>query len=238
MAGVVEHSRSDTIARRGLMLVLSSPSGAGKTTLSRALLDADGSVALSVSVTTRPPRLGEVEGRDYHFIDAARFRSMVETHQLLEWARAFDHLYGTPRAFVDQALGAGRDVLFDIDWQGTQQLRERARSDLVSIFVLPPSAGALEGRLRTRAQDSDEVIRQRMHKAAEEMSHWAEYDYVVVNKDLERAFAEVRSILAAERLRRDRQTGLSAYVRGLQAGCEAVPMGAVANNVGPSPRAC
>ena len=218
MAGAPDHSRGDIIARRGLMLVLSSPSGAGKTTLSRVLLDADPGVALSVSVTTRPPRVGEVEGRDYHFIDVARFESMVRNLELLEWAHVFDHCYGTPREFVERALGAGRDVLFDIDWQGTQQLREKARSDLVSIFVLPPSAEVLERRLRTRAQDSDEVIRRRMHKAADELSHWAEYDYVVLNNELEQAFAEVRSILSAERLRRERQTGLSTYVRMLQAG--------------------
>lgn len=218
MAGVLDRTQGDSIARRGLMLVLSSPSGAGKTTLSRALLKADRNVELSVSVTTRPSRVGEVEGRDYHFIDLARFKSMVENSELLESACVFDHWYGTPRAFVEQALGAGRDVLFDIDWQGTQQLREKARSDLVSIFVLPPSAEVLERRLRTRAQDSDEIIRRRMHKAADELSHWAEYDYVVLNKDLERAFGELRSILAAERLRRERQTGLSAYVRMLQAG--------------------
>jgi guanylate kinase len=218
MVGAPESFRSSRIDRRGLMLVLSSPSGAGKTTLSRALLDADNGVALSVSITTRPPRPGEVEGRDYHFIDLARFTAMANNGELLEWANVFDHLYGTPRALVDQTLGMGRDVLFDIDWQGTQQLREKARSDLVSIFVLPPSAEALEQRLKTRAQDSDEVIRRRMHKAADELSHWAEYDYVVVNQDLDRAFAEIKSILAAERLRRERQTGLSGFVRSLQAG--------------------
>jgi guanylate kinase len=218
MAGVLDQSEGDVIARRGLMLVLSSPSGAGKTTLSRALLKADRDVALSVSVTTRPSRVGEVEGQDYHFIDLARFDSMVKNSELLEWANVFDHWYGTPRTFVEQALGAGRDVLFDIDWQGTQQLREKARSDLVSIFVLPPSAAILEQRLRTRAQDSDEVIRRRMHKAGDELSHWAEYDYVVLNNNLERAFGDVKSILAAERLRRERQTGLSAHVRMLQAG--------------------
>ncbi len=204
------------IARRGLMLVLSSPSGAGKTTLSRRLLEADKSVELSVSVTTRKQRPGEVDGRDYHFIDAARFDAMVRKNELLEWAEVFGHRYGTPRAPVETALAAGRDVLFDIDWQGTQQLREKADRDLVSIFVLPPSIPDLERRLRTRAQDSDEVIHARMTKAADEMSHWAEYDYVVINTDIERAFAEVRSILAAERLKRERQIGLSAFVRELQ----------------------
>src|SRR6266404_6515750 len=187
--------QSDAVARRGLMLVLSSPSGAGKTTLSRRLLDADPTVALSVSVTTRKQRPGEIDGRDYHFIDAARFDAMVKRGELLEWAQVFGHRYGTPRAPVEAALARGRDVLFDIDWQGTQQLRERADRDLVSIFVLPPSIPDLERRLRTRAQDSDEVIHARMAKAADEMSHWAEYDYVVINKDIEDAFTEVQAIL-------------------------------------------
>ena len=211
------HQQENAIARRGLMLVLSSPSGAGKTTLSRKLLDADPRVELSVSVTTRKQRPGEVDGRDYLFIDAARFDDMVKTGELLEWAQVFGHRYGTPRTPVEAALAGGRDVLFDIDWQGTQQLREKADRDLVSIFVLPPSIPDLERRLRTRAQDSDNVIHARMTKAADEMSHWAEYDYVVINTDIDRAFAEVRSILAAERLKRERQTGLSAFVRRLQA---------------------
>jgi guanylate kinase len=205
------------VARRGLMLVLSSPSGAGKTTLSRELLRADPGVELSVSVTTRKQRPGEIEGRDYHFIDRTRFDAMLEKGELLEWAQVFSHCYGTPRAPVEGALAQGRDVLFDIDWQGTQQLREKAHRDLVSIFVLPPSIPDLERRLRSRAQDSDEVIHTRMAKAADEMSHWAEYDYVVINTDIDRAFAEVQSILAAERLKRERQTGLSAFVRRLQA---------------------
>jgi guanylate kinase len=205
------------IARRGLMLVLSSPSGAGKTTLSRALLDADPNVVLSVSVTTRPPRPGEVDGRDYQFIDGRQFDAMIGDGELLEWARVFDYDYGTPRRPVEAALAQGRDVLFDIDWQGTQQLREKARSDLVSIFVLPPSVEELERRLRSRAQDADDVIRGRMRKAAGELSHWAEYDYVVLNSNFEQAFTEVTSILAAERLRRERQPGLSDFVRSLQA---------------------
>ena len=212
-----DHRKPDAIARRGLMLVLSSPSGAGKTTLSRKLLEADPAVELSVSVTTRKQRPGEVDGRDYHFIDAARFDAMLKQGELLESAQVFGHRYGTPRAPVEAALGRGRDVLFDIDWQGTQQLREKAVHDLVSIFVLPPSIPDLERRLRARAQDSDEVIHARMARAADEMSHWAEYDYVVINTDIDRAFSEVRSILAAERLKRERQTGLSAFVRGLQA---------------------
>lgn len=205
------------IARRGLMFVLSSPSGAGKTTLSRLLLDADPGVELSVSVTTRPMRRGEVDGRDYHFIDRARFEAMVKNGELLEWAEVFDHCYGTPCRPVEKALRAGRDVLFDIDWQGTQQLREKARDDLVSVFILPPSSKELERRLHTRAQDSHDVIQARMAKAAGEMSHWPEYDYVIVNSDRDLAFAEVRAILAAERLKRERQIGLSAFVRVLQA---------------------
>ncbi len=211
------HQTADAIARRGLMLVLSSPSGAGKTTLSRKLLAADPGVELSVSVTTRKQRPGEVDGRDYHFLDAPRFDAMVENGELLEWAQVFGNRYGTPRLPVEATLVQGRDVLFDIDWQGTQQLREKADRDLVSIFVLPPSIPDLELRLRTRAQDSDEVIHARMGKAADEMSHWAEYDYVVINTDIDRAFAQVRSILAAERLKRERQTGLSDFVRRLQA---------------------
>jgi len=199
------------------MLVLSSPSGAGKTTLSRKLLAADPGVELSASVTTRKQRPGEVDGRDYHFLDAPRFDAMVENGELLEWAQVFGNRYGTPRLPVEATLVQGRDVLFDIDWQGTQQLREKADRDLVSIFVLPPSIPDLELRLRTRAQDSDEVIHARMGKAADEMSHWAEYDYVVINTDIDRAFAQVQSILAAERLKRERQTGLSEFVRRLQA---------------------
>jgi len=206
-----------TVARRGLMLVLSSPSGAGKTTLSRMLLKADGHIDLSVSVTTRPQRRGEVDGRDYHFIDMVRFESMVKSGKLLEWAEVFGHRYGTPRIPVEKALRAGRDVLFDIDWQGTQQLREKARDDLVSVFILPPSVTELQRRLERRAQDSRAIIAGRMAKAAGEMSHWPEYDYVIVNRDKKDAFAEVRAILAAERLKRERQIGLSAFVRDLQA---------------------
>lgn len=198
------------------MLVLSSPSGAGKTTLSRKLLAADPGVELSISVTTRKQRPGEIDGRDYHFIDAARFDAMIANGELLEWAQVFGHHYGTPRAPVEAALVRGRDVLFDIDWQGTQQLREADR-DLVSIFVLPPSITDLELRLRARAQDSDEVIHARMAKATDEMTHWAEYDYVIINTEIDRAFAQVQSILAAERLKRERQTGLSDFVRRLQA---------------------
>ena len=203
--------------RRGLMFVLSSPSGAGKTTLSRMLLKADRHIELSVSVTTRPQRPGEIDGRDYHFIDVVRFESMVKTGKLLEWAEVFGHRYGTPRMPVEKALHGGRDVLFDIDWQGTQQLREKARDDLVSVFILPPTAKELERRLRRRAQDASDVIAGRMAKAAGEMSHWPEYDYVIVNSDLDEAFAEVQAILGAERRKRERQVGLSDFVRSLQA---------------------
>jgi guanylate kinase len=209
--------KTNNIARRGLMLVLSSPSGAGKTTLSRMLLKADRGVELSVSVTTRLKRQGEIDGRDYHFIDRARFDAMVKAGDLLEWAEVFNHCYGTPRRPVEKALRAGRDVLFDIDWQGTQQLREKARDDLVSVFILPPSAAELERRLKRRAQDAKEVIRSRMAKAAGEMSHWPEYDYVVVNRDIDEAFSEVKAILGAERRKRERQVGLTEFVRGLQA---------------------
>jgi guanylate kinase len=206
-----------TIARRGLMLVLSSPSGAGKTTLSRMLLAEDCSVTLSVSVTTRKMRPSEVEGRDYQFIDRWRFDALIAKDALLEWAEVFDNYYGTPAKPVMDALAQGRDVLFDIDWQGTQQLREKARNDLVSVFVLPPSIPELERRLKTRAQDDYETIHRRMAKAADEMSHWAEYDYVVINREVDQAFAEVKAILAAERLKRERQPGLSEFVRGLMA---------------------
>ena len=205
------------VARRGLMLVLSSPSGAGKTTLSRRLLDGDKGVSLSVSVTTRKSRPGEKEGRDYRFIDRKHFDAMVDNNELLEWAEVFDNYYGTPAKPVMDALAAGRDVLFDIDWQGTQQLGESAREDLVSIFILPPSTRELERRLRARAQDSAEEVGRRMAKAADEMSHWAEYDYVVVNHDLDQAFADVSAVLTAERVKRERQIGLSDFVRGLQA---------------------
>jgi guanylate kinase len=206
----------DGVERRGLMFVLSSPSGAGKTTLSRLLIDHVPGLSMSVSATTRPMRPGEVEGRDYLFVDKARFDQMVGQNELLEWATVFGNRYGTPRMPVEAALSAGRDVLFDIDWQGTQQLREMARDDVVSVFILPPSAEDLEKRLHSRAQDSDEVIRGRMSRASHEMSHWAEYDYIVINHKIDDAFAEVQSILKAERLKRERRTGLTAFVRKLQ----------------------
>jgi guanylate kinase len=207
---------TDGVERRGLMFVLSSPSGAGKTTLSRLLIERMPGLKMSVSATTRAKRPGEVDGRDYLFVDKPRFEAMVKDDELLEWATVFDNRYGTPRAPVEAALSAGQDVLFDIDWQGTQQLREKARADVVSVFILPPSAGDLEKRLHSRAQDSDEVIRKRMSRASHEMSHWAEYDYIVINHDVDEAFAEVQSILKAERLKRERRTGLVGFVRGLQ----------------------
>lgn len=215
MSGAKEQG-GEGAERRGLMFVLSSPSGAGKTTLSRLLIDRMPGLQMSVSATTRAMRPGEVAGKDYLFIDHDRFRHMVAGDELLEWAVVFDNRYGTPRAPVEAALSAGNDVLFDIDWQGTQQLREKARADVVSVFILPPSAADLEKRLHTRAQDSDEVIRGRMARASHEMSHWAEYDYIVINRDVEEAFAEVQSILKAERLKRERRTGLTRFVRELQ----------------------
>jgi len=208
--------KTKTIARRGLMLVLSSPSGAGKTTLSRMLLTEERNVTLSISVTTRPRRPGEVHGRHYHFIDRARFDELRKNGDLLEYAEVFGNFYGTPRKPVEKALKHGRDVLFDVDWQGTKQLRKHAPADLASVFILPPSNGELARRLHTRAQDDKKVIRARMAKANDEMGHWREYDYIVVNRDLDRAFNDVRAILAAERLKRERQPGLSAFVRGLQ----------------------
>jgi guanylate kinase len=207
----------DGVERRGLMFVLSSPSGAGKTTLSRLLIERMPGLRMSVSATTRPMRPGEVDGRDYLFVDKSSFEQMARRDELLEWAIVFDNRYGTPRAPVEAALSAGQDVLFDIDWQGTQQLREKARDDLVSVFILPPSARELERRLKRRAQDSRDVIKSRMAKAAGEMSHWPEYDYVVVNRDIDEAFREVTAILGAERRKRERQIGLTEFVRGLQA---------------------
>jgi guanylate kinase len=206
----------DGVERRGLMFVLSSPSGAGKTTLSRMLVAETPALQMSVSATTRPMRPGEVDGRDYFFVDKPKFEAMVKRDELLEWATVFDNRYGTPRAPVEAALAAGQDVLFDIDWQGTQQLRSRSPNDVVSVFILPPSVQALEQRLHTRAQDSDEVIRGRMKKAGDEMSHFDAYDYIVVNDNIGIAFEAVKSILRAEQLKRERQVGLSGFVRALQ----------------------
>jgi guanylate kinase len=204
------------IKRRGLLLVLSSPSGAGKTTLARRLIAADGEIAMSVSVTTRSPRPGEVDGRDYHFVDEATFKRMREAGELLEWARVFDNFYGTPRAPVETAIAKGRDILFDIDWQGAQQLSEKMKHDVVRVFILPPSADVLAERLRTRAQDPETVVRRRMAQASDEISHWPEYDYVIVNAELDASLAGVSAILAAERLKRERLDGLSAFVREMQ----------------------
>jgi guanylate kinase len=206
----------DGVERRGLMFVLSSPSGAGKTTLSRMLVAETPALQMSVSATTRPMRPGEVDGKDYFFVDQDRFAAMVESGELLEWATVFDNRYGTPRIPVEKSLAAGHDILFDIDWQGTQQLRSRSPNDVVSVFILPPSVQALEQRLHTRAQDSDETIRGRMRKAGDEMSHFDAYDYIVVNDNIGLAFEAVRSILRAEQLKRDRQVGLSGFVRNLQ----------------------
>jgi guanylate kinase len=211
-------NKATSIARRGLMLVLSSPSGAGKTTISRRLLEMDSDLHLSISVTTRARRPGEVDGTHYHFISSEDFGLMVNRQELLEHAKVFDYYYGTPREQVEKRLSAGQDILFDIDWQGTQQLRQRARDDLVSIFILPPSTRDLEKRLQTRAQDSAETVAKRMSKAADEISHWAEYDYVVVNEDVEQCLAEVYAILRAERLKRARGVGLVDFVKTLREG--------------------
>ena len=210
----------NAVGRRGLMLVLSSPSGAGKTSIARRLLEEDDNLTLSVSATTRAPRPNEVDGRDYHFVDQARFDQMVAQDEFLEYATVFSHSYGTPKADVMAALDRGADVLFDIDWQGTQQVANAARTDLVSVFILPPSREALHQRLVSRAQDSADVVASRMAKASDEISHYREYDYIVVNEDLDLSVGSVRAILAAERLRRDRQVGMTEFVRTLQAETE------------------
>ena len=204
------------IHRRGLMLVLSSPSGAGKSSLSRQLLAADNNLKLSISMTTRNPRPAEKEGRDYFFVDEPEFNRLVQNNTLLEFAKVFGHYYGTPKDAVEAALRAGQDVLFDIDWQGTQQIAEKAREDLVTVFILPPSTAELERRLRERAQDPGEVVEARMAKAADEMSHYAEYDYIVVNDDMQKSTQQILAILTAERLRRDRQEGLVDFVKQLR----------------------
>jgi guanylate kinase len=206
------------LARRGLLLVLSSPSGAGKTTLSRRMVADDAQIAMSISVTTRAPRPGEADGRDYHFRSVAEFEAMRDAGALLEWAPVHGNLYGTPQAPVMDALAAGRDVLFDIDWQGASQLAGKAAADLVRVFILPPSAAALRERLVRRAQDGPEVVARRLAGAAAEIRHWQDYDYVLVNADLERCLAELKAILAAERLRRPRSTGLAPFVAGILAG--------------------
>ncbi len=201
--------------RRGLLIVLSSPSGAGKTTISHMLLKADPDITMSISATTRPQRPGEIDDVHYHFVDDAGFQGLIDGGELAEWAYVFDHRYGTPKAPIKAALKAGRDILFDIDWQGTQQLEAEMGEDLVSIFILPPSMSELERRLRTRATDREEVISDRMRRAASEIGHWAEYDYVLINEDMERCLADVQAIVAAERLKRTRQPGLVAFVRQL-----------------------
>ena len=206
------------IGRRGLMLVLSSPSGAGKTTISRELLRRDPNVVMSISVTTRPKRPGEVEGVDYFFIDGIEFNLMVNRGELLEHAKVFGNYYGTPRTPVEKALVSGRDVLFDIDWQGTQQLNGKMPGDLVSVFILPPTTRELERRLKARAQDPPQVVAQRMAKAADEMSHWDAYQYVVINHDIGESVERVRGILSAERSRRERQIGLADFVKRLREG--------------------
>ena len=204
------------IARRGIMLVLSSPSGAGKTTIASRLLK-DPGVEISISHTTRMKRKGEKDGKDYHFVDRETFTRMRDHNAFLEWAVVFDNYYGTTRKPVEEALAAGRDVLFDVDWQGARKLRESAKDDVVAVFILPPSAAALEERLRARAEDSEDVVVRRMRGASNEIQHWDEYDYVVVNDDIEQSVAAVRAILAAERLRRTRLTGLKTFVQNLLA---------------------
>jgi guanylate kinase len=204
------------IRRRGILLVLSSPSGAGKTTITRELIAREPVLQMSVSVTTRPRRSGEVEGKHYYFIGRQRFDEMVAAGELLEHAAVFGNSYGTPRAPVIAALAAGRDIVSDIDWQGTQQLKERMRADLVAVFVLPPSMAALEQRLKARAQDSEKVVRARMAKSADEMSHWPEYDYIFVNHDIEDSVRQVQAILAAERVRGERLQGVADFVNRLR----------------------
>jgi guanylate kinase len=206
---------SVVIARRGLMLVLSSPSGAGKSTLSRGLLQSDPQIAMSVSATTRPKRPNEADGKDYLFVSAERFEKMVKDGAFLEHATVFGNRYGTPKAAVDQMLNEGRDVLFDIDWQGAQQLSQKARDDLVRVFVLPPTRAELERRLKTRAEDTPAVVARRMAEADNEISRWSEYDYVIINDDVEQAQRQLKAIVAAERLNRQRQTGLVDFVRRL-----------------------
>ncbi len=206
-----------SIARRGFMLVLSSPSGAGKTTIARKVLESEKELVLSISVTTRPKRSSEKEGSDYFFVDDATFSQMVQDKKFLEHAHVYGYHYGTPKASIEELLAAGTDVLFDIDWQGTQQLKQTALNDLVSVFVLPPTLQDLEKRLYTRGEDAEEVVRKRMRKAQHECSHWAEYDYVIVNDTLEESVQKVRSIVQAERLKRRRQSGLASFVNMLRA---------------------
>lgn len=206
------------LQRRGLMFVLSSPSGAGKTTITRALLKNNADLEISISATTRQRRPAEVDGQDYYFVDIPQFNAMVEGSEMLEHAKVFSNYYGTPRQPVEEALSRGNDVIFDIDWQGTQQLREIARDDLVTVFILPPNAKELERRLRARNQDAEETIRHRMDKASDEMTHYSEYDYVLINNNVEQAIHQAQHILDSERLKRHRILGLSDFVRGLKDG--------------------
>ncbi|MBE5074673.1 guanylate kinase [Erythrobacteraceae bacterium E2-1 Yellow Sea] len=213
---MADHSTTpDALQRRGLLFILSSPSGAGKTTISRMLLGADDEIELSVSATTRPRRPGEIEGVDYHFVTDAKFEAMVEEDDFYEWAHVFGYRYGTPKGYIRKGLKEGRDFLFDIDWQGTQQLKQKDDQDVVTVFILPPSIAELRKRLEGRGQDSADVIDARMDRARGEISHWAEYDYVVVNDDVDACFVKVREILHAERMKRQRQTGLIPFVRDL-----------------------
>jgi len=214
----MSNDHEQSVTRRGLMLVLSSPSGAGKTTLARALLGNEADLVMSVSATTRKPRPGEIEGHDYFFVTETDFGEMINRQEFLEYAKVFGNYYGTPKKYVEEQLSSGCDVLFDIDWQGTQQVKQKARQDVVSIFILPPSSAELEKRLNKRAQDPAEIVAARMAKASDEISHYAEYDYIVINQDVEIAHEEIRSILIAERLKRDRRTGLIDFVKGLQSG--------------------
>ena len=213
----MDSSQTETIARqrRGLLIVLSSPSGAGKTTISRMLLDADDEIAMSISATTRPMRPGEHEGKDYHFVEDAEFDRMIHANEFVEWANVFGYRYGTPKQPVKDALREGRDILFDIDWQGARQLEPDFKGQLVTIFLLPPSMAELEERLRARGTDSPKVIADRMQRASDEISHWAEYEYVLLNDEMDECLARVRAIIAAERSKRVRQTSLNAFVRSL-----------------------
>ena len=206
------------ISRRGLMLVLSSPSGAGKTTISRRLMECDPNLTMSVSVTTRQRRPGEEDGKDYHFVDPTEFNLMVNRQELLEHAKVFGNYYGTPKKPVERALADGRDVIFDIDWQGAQLVVEKARQDLVSVFILPPSTNELDRRLHLRAQDPEDIVAARMARASDEMSHYAEYDFIIINREIEESVGQVQAIVAAEGLRRQRQVGLSDFVKRLQEG--------------------
>jgi len=215
--GDSSHTSADQLHRRGLMFILSSPSGAGKTTLSRMLLAADDEIKLSVSATTRPPRPGEIDGVHYHFVTPERFQQMIDEDDFYEWAEVFGHRYGTPKGLIRAGLKEGQDFLFDIDWQGTQQLYQKDQQDVVRVFILPPSIEELHRRLKSRATDSAEVIAARMERARAEISHWDGYDYVIINDAVEVCFEKVRAILEAERMKRQRQTGLIPFVRGLMA---------------------